>query len=115
MLKLFKNLKQSLILVVGIIMLLIIQAFADLSLPEYTSKIVNIGIQANGIEDVAPEVIRDKQMDKLLFITEDDEKILSNYKLISKDNLSEEDYEKYIKKYTELENQNLYVLKDEIR
>ena len=115
MLKLFKNLKQSLILVVGIIMLLIIQAFADLSLPEYTSKIVNIGIQANGIEDVAPEVIRDKQMDKLLFITEDDEKILSNYKLISKDNLSEEEYEKYIKKYTELENQNLYVLKDEIK
>lgn len=46
MLKVLKNLKQSAISVIAIIILLCVQAATDLALPTYTSKIVNIGIQA---------------------------------------------------------------------
>ena len=46
MLKVLKNLKKSIVSVVFIIILLCVQAWADLTLPDYTSKIVNIGIQA---------------------------------------------------------------------
>ena len=52
MLKVLKNLKESWISVIAIVILLIIQAAGDLTLPDYTSKIVNIGIQNGGIENV---------------------------------------------------------------
>lgn len=67
-----------------IVVLLCLQAWTDLTLPDFTSKIVNTGIQAGGIEYVAPEVIRKSQMDNLLIFTDKDEEILSNYTLISK-------------------------------
>lgn len=50
-----KYLKKSagyLVLIVG---LLFLQAYCDLSLPDYTSKIINVGIQQKGIEDGVPE------------------------------------------------------------
>lgn len=46
MLKILKNLRKSLISVIIIVILLCIQAMADLALPDYTSKVVNTGIQA---------------------------------------------------------------------
>lgn len=46
MLKILKNLKETWISVVVIVLLLCVQAWADLTLPDYTSKIVNVGIQA---------------------------------------------------------------------
>lgn len=46
MFKVLKNLKKSLISVIIIVVLLCIQAMADLALPDYTSKVVNTGIQA---------------------------------------------------------------------
>lgn len=46
MFKVLKNLKNSLISVIVIVILLCIQAMADLALPDYTSKVVNTGIQA---------------------------------------------------------------------
>lgn len=58
MIKLLKHLKQSWKSVIIIVMLLCVQAWTDLSLPDYTSKIVNIGIQAGGIENVSPKSIR---------------------------------------------------------
>ena len=109
MLKLLRNLKNSLISVIIIILLLCIQAICDLSLPDFTSKIVNNGIQSSGIENPAPEVIRSIQMDNLLLFTDKDNEILDNYTLISKDNLSKYDYEKYLKSYPEIKNQNLYI------
>ena len=109
MLKVLKNLKNTWVSVVIIILLLIVQAICDLRLPDYTSRIVNIGIQQGGIEHSSPEVIRKSAMDDVLLFTEDDEKILQNYTLISKDNLDEKDYEKYVKDYPELENQELYI------
>lgn len=109
MLKVLKNLKESTISVLVIVILLCIQATTDLALPTYTSKIVNIGIQQGGIENAAPEYIAKSQMDNLLKFTNDDEKILNEYELISKDS---KDYEKDVKDYPEIANQEVYKLKD---
>ncbi len=111
MLKVLKNLKESWLSVIIIILLLIVQAACDLTLPDYTSKIVNVGIQNGGIEEVAPEMIRKNTMDNLLIFTEDDETILASYEEISKQNLDEKEYEKLVKEYPALENETLYKLK----
>ncbi len=111
MFKVLKNLKESWISVIAIVLLLIVQAAGDLTLPDYTSKIVNVGIQNGGIENVAPEVIRKSEMDNLLIFTEDDDKILSSYEEISKENLDNSEYEKLVKKYPALENEVLYKIK----
>ena len=111
MFKVLKNLKESWISVIAIVLLLIVQAAGDLTLPDYTSKIVNIGIQNGGIENVAPEIIRKSEMENLLIFTEDDDKILSSYEEISKENLENSEYEKLVKKYPALENEVLYKIK----
>ena len=111
MIKVLKNLKESWISVIVIVLLLIIQAAGDLTLPDYTSKIVNVGIQNGGIENVTPEVIRKSEMENLLIFTDDDDKILSSYEVISKENLDNNEYEKLLKKYPILENEDLYKIK----
>ena len=112
MLKILKNLKESLISVIIIVILLCLQAGTDLALPDYTSKIVNIGIQQSGIKEVSPKVIRKSKMDEILLLTNDDNEILENYELISKDNLSNKDYEKYLKEFPKLETEELYIKKN---
>ncbi len=73
MIKLMKYLKRSAGYVVLIIALLFLQAYCDLSLPDYTSRIVNVGIQQKGIEDGVPEKLRKSSMDSLkLFMSEED-------------------------------------------
>ncbi len=79
MLKILKNLKQSWMSVLIIVALLCLQAAVDLELPNYTSKIVNTGIQAGGIEYAVPETISQKDMDAILLFSNDDDKILENY------------------------------------
>ena len=111
MFKILANLKNNWISVVLIILLLCLQAWTDLTLPDYTSKIVNTGIQAGGIEYIAPTIIRKEQMDNILLFTENDKQILSNYKLISMNTLSKQEYGKKLKEYPELKNQDLYELK----
>ena len=79
MFKILKNLKQSWLSVLTIVTLLCVQAAVDLELPNYTSKIVNTGIQAGGIEYAVPETISQKDMDAILLFSNDDDKILENY------------------------------------
>ena len=79
MFKVLKNLKQSWLSVIVIITLLCLQAAVDLELPNYTSKIVNIGIQAGGIEDSVPDVINQNDLEAILLLTDEDNKILENY------------------------------------
>ncbi len=109
MLKLLKNLKQSWASVIIIVLFLAIQATADLTLPDYTSKIVNIGIQQGGIESSSPEVITKSTMDNVLLFAESKEEILQNYTLISKQSLDGKEYEKYVKEYPILESKELYI------
>ncbi len=66
MIKILKHLGKSAIWIPVIVILLIIQAFCDLTLPQYTSDIVDVGIQQGGIESAAIETIRDESFQKLL-------------------------------------------------
>ena len=113
MLKILKNLKQSWISVLLIVLLLCLQATVDLELPNYTSKIVNEGIQSSGIENVAPKIISKKDMDSILKFTEDDEEILSKYSIASSENL-EKSQEKLLNKYLENDynSEEIYVIKE---
>ena len=65
MLKMFRYVKDRWYYIVLILALLFLQAYCDLALPDYTSKIVNVGIQQKGIEDGVPEEIRAESMEKL--------------------------------------------------
>lgn len=107
MLKILKYMKKSIPAILTIIIFLGIQAFCDLSLPEYTSKIVNNGIQQSGVENPAPQVLRKNQMEYLkLFMDEDDyNKVLDNYELIKKGDSD------YVDDYPEVKNQEIYKLK----
>lgn len=71
MIKMFHYMKERWYYVVLIIALLFLQANCDLALPDYTSKIVNIGIQQKGIEDGVPDTIREESLDKLLLFMEE--------------------------------------------
>ena len=114
MLKVLKNLKNSWMTVLVIVILLCVQAATDLALPDYTSKIVNVGIQYGGIEEAVPEVVSEDAMEELLFFTEADEQILENYDLVEEnpDNHQEKVIKKYLGKEYNIEENNLYVLKD---
>ena len=75
MIKLMKYLKKSAGYIVLIIGLLFLQAYCDLSLPDYTSKVINIGIQQGGIPDGVPEKMRQSTMENLqIFMDEDTQK-----------------------------------------
>ena len=65
MLKLVKYLKSSIGPILLVVALLVVQAMCDLALPEYTSRIVNVGIQQGGIENAVPQVIRQSEMEHL--------------------------------------------------
>ena len=108
-LKYLKPFTLSIILVIG---LLIVQATCDLSLPDYTSNIVNVGIQQNGIKNAVPTVIREKELNKLMIFMDNNQKdeVNKNYKLINKDNLTKEEYDKEVKKYPILKSEPLYKL-----
>ena len=84
MLKMIKYLKRSVLPILAIVLLLIVQAISDLSLPDYTSKIVNVGIQQGGVENAVPKIIRKSELDKLLlFVTEEEKnKVIENYGLL---------------------------------
>ena len=73
--KLFKYVGLYWRTVLLIFIVLFVQAYCDLSLPSYTSDIVNVGIQQNGIDETIPQVIAEEDMQKvLLFVTDTEEK-----------------------------------------
>lgn len=77
MLKMLKRLKGSIVYVFLIFVLLFVQAYCDLSLPSYTSQIVDVGIQQKGIEDGVPDKIRESSMNMLmLFMSEEDRSVV---------------------------------------
>lgn len=112
MLKIFKHLKNSSFIIFIIILLLAGQASCELSLPTYTSNIINIGIQQGGIENSVPKVIRKTEMDKLFIFMNDKNKntVLDNYKLLSKESLSNDEFSRYKESYPALDKEDLYLL-----
>ncbi|MCD2491207.1 ABC transporter ATP-binding protein/permease [Lacrimispora sp. NSJ-141] len=114
MTKILKYLRKSAGWVLLILALLGLQAFCDLSLPAYTSDIVDVGIQQGGISHVSPEVIRQTEMEKLLRFMDEEEREAAeaSYTRISKESLTEEEFNKYAKKYPELRSQDLLLRND---
>ena len=82
--RLLKYLKPFIFLLILAIALLFLQANADLALPDYLSKIVNVGIQAGGIENAIPQAIRQTEMERLMlfFSAEEKERVLNDYTLV---------------------------------
>ena len=71
--KIFKQLGRHWAACLVVFALLAVQAYCDLSLPDYTSKIVDVGIQQGGIESTVPESVRDTTLHALeLLMTEED-------------------------------------------
>lgn len=84
--KLFKFLKPRAGAVLAIIAVLVIQAYCDLSLPGYTSDIVNVGIQQGGVDSAVPEQVAKEDMEKLmLFMSKENQKTVEeSYTIDSK-------------------------------
>ena len=114
MLKVLKNLKKSFWSVVVIILLLIVQAQADLNLPDFTSRIVNEGIQFGGIEKAVPQIISKQDLENILIFSEDDDKITENYTLVGESPSKEQEkvLKKYLGKDFDIELESIYVLND---
>lgn len=110
--KIIKHLKPFVGAIFISFVLLFVQAICDLSLPDYMSNIVNVGIQQGGVDNAVPEIIRASEFDKLLIFIKDEDKSLvkDSYNLLDKSTLSVDEYDKYVKKYPELANENLYKL-----
>ena len=110
MLKLIKYLKSSVASILIIVVLLVGQAACDLTLPQYTSNIVNVGIQQGGVENAAPTVIRVSEMNKLfLFMSQaEQDTVLQSYKKLDKADMTAADADKALKKYPQLAKEPLY-------
>ena len=73
MTKIFKQLGRHWAACLAVVALLVVQAYCDLSLPDYTSKIVDTGIQQGGIESPVPDTVRDTTLQALeLLMSEQD-------------------------------------------
>ncbi|MGB9724140.1 MAG: ABC transporter ATP-binding protein [Chloroflexia bacterium] len=110
MLRLLRYLKPFLPQVLAIVVLLFIQANADLALPDYMSRIVNVGIQQGGVESVIPEALRRSTLERLaLFLTPAEQADLqSQYRLVDR---SSPDYAAYLQRYPALDREPIYVLR----
>lgn len=112
MIRIFRYLKSHYIHIALIVVLLFLQAFGELSLPDYMSRIVNVGIQQGGIESALIEAMRADEYDKLKLILDDSEEelFLNNYTLM--DSTSGIDYKD---EYPALASGSAYILtgKDE--
>ena len=93
-----------------IIVLLAVQAVFDLALPDYTARIVNIGLQQSGVEDAAPEAIRQSKMQDALLLTDQGtaDFIMQHYFSVDPDSATEDQKNSY----PILASEALYILKD---
>lgn len=110
MLRLVKYLKPYRLLLLVAIILLFVQANADLALPDYMSRIVNNGIQQSGIDSPLPTAIRQSEMGKLTLFLSDEKKseVLNSYFLVDKQST---EYSNYLSNYPILSKEPIYILK----
>jgi len=111
MLRLRKYLKPYALFIVLSILLLFVQANANLALPDYLSKIINNGIQQNGVENAVPVAVRQSKMERLLIFMSDEEssRVLDDYLLVKP---GTPQAEQYIQDYPILATEPIYVRKD---
>jgi len=111
MTRLAKYIKPYSLMLITAILLLFAQANLDLALPDYLSRIVNIGIQQGGVENAVPVAIRQSEMDRVLIFIDTAEKdsVLADYTLVDSNS---PDYQKYLEEYPALADGPIYVLND---
>ncbi|QRN82298.1 ABC transporter ATP-binding protein [Chloroflexota bacterium] len=111
MIKLLKYLKPYALFIIVTIGLLFVMANADLALPDYLSRIVNVGIQQNGIDSVIPQYIRQSQLDNMALFFDDQEAatVYDAYQLVDENSA---DYSELVQTVPALETEPVYVLKD---
>ncbi len=107
--RLLRYLKPFTFSLVMAIALLFLQANAELALPDYMSRIVNIGIQQNGVESPVPEAMRQITMERLaIFLTaEEQADVLAQYERVD---ATSPDYDRYLEEYPALADGTIYVL-----
>lgn len=110
MLKLRRYTKPFLMSILIIVALLFGQAMCELAMPDYMSDIVNIGINAGGIEDGVPEAIRESEYQKLkVFMEEKEQKLFEkHYTLMTPASVKQEAKDDY----PALKKENVYLLQD---
>ena len=77
MTKIFKQLGRHWAACLAVVVLLVVQAYCDLSLPDYTSKIVDTGIQQGGIESPVPDTVRDTTLQALELLMSEQDAVLA--------------------------------------
>jgi ATP-binding cassette subfamily B protein len=109
MLRLIKYVKPYIWLVLAAIVLLFIMGNADLALPDYLSRIVNVGIQHNGIEDSIPQAIRKVRFDQMsLFFSPEEQQLVNRaFRLVE-----QTDDEGLLTQYPALRTEPIYILND---
>lgn len=109
MIRLARYLKPFTLLLLVVVVLLFVQAMADLTLPDYMARIVNNGVQQSGVDSTAAQAVRKSTMDKLILFMSDADAatVLSHYTLV--DSASAE-YDQYVGTYPTLATEPIYVL-----
>lgn len=109
MFRILKYLRPFALPLILAILLLFVQANADLALPDYLSRIVNVGIQQGGVESGLPQAMRQTTMEHLgLFLTaEEKEQVLAAYRKVDR---TSPDYVSLVKTYPVLAQEPIYVL-----
>ncbi len=111
MLKLFPYIKRYYLMILASILLLFLQANVDLTLPDYLSRIVNIGIQQGGVESALPEAMRASTYEHIqLFLSPQETETIQNaYRLIEP---SDDLYTEITANYENLDGQSIYILNE---
>lgn len=109
MLKLAKYLKPYLPMILLAVVLLFTQAMSELALPDYMSRIVNVGIQQGGVESAVPQALRATTMTRLTAVmsAQNRDRVLAAYTRVEPGSA---DAAAYIKEYPVLANEAVYVL-----
>lgn len=110
MIKLSKYLKPFVMSIVCVVALLFVQAYCELTLPDFMQNIVNTGIQNNGIDSGVYEQIRQSTLDPHMMFSTDEQKeiIEDSYTLVTPDSATDEQKEEI----PALKKENVYVLND---
>jgi ATP-binding cassette subfamily B protein len=109
MLKLFPYIKRYYLMILGAILLLFLQANVELTLPDYLSRIVNIGIQQGGVDTAVPVAMRVSSYERTqLFLTPEENEMVANaYQLLDP---TDPKYTEIIVNYPKINGQALYIL-----
>ena len=112
MLKLVKYLKPFTWQIILVFILLFAQALTELALPGYMSDIINVGIQQNGISNTVPQAVRSSEMLKITLFMDDNTKaeVLSDFRLLDKAALSQDEYQEFLSIYPVLADEPVYGL-----